>query len=144
MSRRIEADEGEGLDSPTGALPSLPHVSHGRTLSSSGDSNLTLDKKDREPESPKARSKETLNDVLQDPIDDAPKLMDIIFRRKKLKSIDNDAIATRLSVFDDPILSKHYWPKATYENLHRFDPNARWTRREENVSINLPFGLGSL
>jgi hypothetical protein len=37
-------------------------------------------------------------------------------------------------VYDEPDLAAHYWPKKEYENLHRFDPKARWTYREEQVS----------
>lgn len=56
-----------------------------------------------------------------------------LFFRRFYKPIDLDAIATRRSVYDDPDLASHYWPKKEYENLHRFDPNARWTYREEQV-----------
>lgn len=111
------------------AIPS-PHDLRTRPASSSGDSDYTIEKKNRD-------SKETFHDDLQDSIDDAPKLTDLIFRRRKLQSIDQDAIATRRSVYDDPVLASNYWPKPEYENLHRFDPDARWTVREEKVRFCL-------
>lgn len=46
---------------------------------------------------------------------------------------DLDSIATQPSVFDDPKTLEAYRPPVTYENTHRFDPNARWTWREEKV-----------
>ncbi|KAG6914964.1 hypothetical protein DXG01_014187 [Tephrocybe rancida] len=55
--------------------------------------------------------------------------------RRNLQAVDLDAISTRRSVYDDPDLGKHYWPKVDYENLHRFDPKARWTYREEKALI---------
>jgi len=53
---------------------------------------------------------------------------------KPNKRIDQDAIATQPSVFDDPVSLEVYRPPPQFENSHRFDPLARWTWREENVS----------
>ena len=46
-----------------------------------------------------------------------------------------DSVATQPSVFDDPVTLEIYRPPASWENTHRFDPLARWTWREENVSL---------
>ncbi|KAF2228085.1 major facilitator superfamily domain-containing protein [Elsinoe ampelina] len=60
--------------------------------------------------------------------------MTLFSRRKNDKDLDQ--IATQPSVYDDPSVAKYFAPTEKYENLHRFDPEARWTWREELPLIN--------
>jgi hypothetical protein len=50
-------------------------------------------------------------------------------------TVDLDSTATQPSVFDNPKTLEIYRPPASYENAHRFDPDARWTWREEKVRM---------
>ncbi|KAF2794618.1 phthalate transporter [Melanomma pulvis-pyrius CBS 109.77] len=54
---------------------------------------------------------------------------------QRAKAYDPDAIATLPSVYDNPDSAKRYLPRPDWENLHRFNPLARWTWGEEHKLI---------
>ncbi|KAJ4468859.1 allantoate permease [Lentinula aciculospora] len=81
-------------------------------------------------------SEELLKDNLAE--EEAPfKLSSWLFSRWSRKPrLDEDITATRRSVYDNPEMAQLYWPKQDYENLHRFDPSARWTYGEERSLVS--------
>jgi len=85
------------------------------------------------------KSAQTATDLVEPADIEQTRFTDFVLRRRR--KVDPDAVATIRSVYDDPVLRKHYYPKSTYENLHRFDPEARWTNREEQVRTKNSLGL---
>lgn len=60
----------------------------------------------------------------------APNPLFALFRRSR-SSHNAEDIATQPSVYDDPDMAKFFQPTEKYENLHRFDPDFKWTWGEE-------------
>ncbi|KAI1391690.1 MFS general substrate transporter [Hypoxylon trugodes] len=54
---------------------------------------------------------------------------------QKSKHRNPDDIATQPSVYDNPDIAAQYKPHDDWENLHRFDPRARWTWAEESKLV---------
>ncbi|KAF8067727.1 allantoate permease [Lyophyllum atratum] len=114
-------------------VPAADSISKGPVdinRSSAGSSILTVDNK-----SLQVDSKSVASADLQDAEPEPFRFTDWLFRRHLMKRINLDSTATRRSVYDDPNLAGHYAPKPEYENLHRFDPKARWTFREEKALV---------
>ncbi|KAI1091747.1 MFS general substrate transporter [Rostrohypoxylon terebratum] len=55
------------------------------------------------------------------------------FQKSKQNNLND--IATQPSVYDNPDIAPQYKPREDWENLHRFDPRARWTWVEENKVV---------
>ncbi|KAI1078755.1 MFS general substrate transporter [Whalleya microplaca] len=68
-------------------------------------------------------------------VDSIPALGKPETRRKlwfqRSKKYNLEGIATQPSVYDIPDIASQYKPREDWENLHRFDPKARWTWEEE-------------
>ncbi|KAI0376673.1 MFS general substrate transporter [Hypomontagnella monticulosa] len=54
---------------------------------------------------------------------------------QRSEDYDPNDIATQPSVYDNPDTAAQYKPRDDWENMHRFDPKARWTWGEEHKVI---------
>ncbi|KIJ14621.1 Anion:Cation symporter family protein [Paxillus involutus ATCC 200175] len=121
------------------ATPSLPYAIEATTttgvLSDGSRSSSPIDKSSSGKDSVLAHDERIVSDLV-DEDEEQFSWSKAIFRRRPLnRPPDLDAIATKRSAFDDPNLASHYWPKKDYENIHRFNPAARWTYREEKAVV---------
>ena len=116
----------------TAAAKDAAHLDEKKDGSKTSSVSSLSDKKDPTSVDVKRASTDDLVDEEPTPF----RWTSVFFKGKKYTPIDPDAISTRRSVYDDPVLAEHYMPTAKYENLHRFDISARWTYREERVSSN--------
>ncbi|CAO1633445.1 unnamed protein product [Sympodiomycopsis kandeliae] len=58
-----------------------------------------------------------------------------LFSKSKGTRQQPEDIATQPSVYDDPAMARFFQPTEKYENLHRFDPDFRWTWGEEKALV---------
>ncbi|KAI1452391.1 MFS general substrate transporter [Annulohypoxylon moriforme] len=55
------------------------------------------------------------------------------FQKSKQRNLND--VATQPSVYDNPDIASQYKPREDWENLHRFDPRARWTWADESKVV---------
>jgi hypothetical protein len=117
-------------------IDDLPVISQyeGDLKASRSPSVESIEKKD--PVRTSTSNSEAASIDLRDPEEEPPRFTDWLLRRRRFKAHNPDAVATVRSVYDDPDLAPHYWPKKTYENIRRFDPTARWTFAEEKKIVH--------
>ncbi|UZJ51721.1 hypothetical protein CBS101457_001041 [Exobasidium rhododendri] len=100
-------------------------------ISASSDEDDDTGKQTSFEEEAKSTSKQPLSTHVSSP----SKLKTLFSRKKKAADLDLDSIATQPSVYDDDDFAKFSAPHPKWENLHRFDPNFRWTWRQEQSLI---------
>lgn len=93
------------------------------------EDSISIDKPNPVRTSNEIRELKSLDNLVEP--DEADQGFNWTWRSLVQKPSDLDAVATKRSVFDDPDLCKFHAPGPDYENFHRFDPDERWTYREE-------------
>ena len=118
-------------------LEIMPDVEKGEEVTATADSVPRTSASDNDSSSKTEQKKGTHTTAIEPQEVESSAILSL-FRRKKKKH-DLNAIATQPSIFDDPVQAAHWKPHPKYENLHRFDPDEKWTWAEELVRFNLSF-----
>ncbi|KAK0524227.1 hypothetical protein OC835_005995 [Tilletia horrida] len=122
--------------------PALPVVLHSdqaspisqETGSEKAASVVSSTAKERDEHQGRSSTSSNRDDLVEPENEAAPyRLVDAFrFGSSRRRRYDPDSIATVRTAFDDEKLEPHYRPPPEWENTKNYDPNFRWTHREQD------------